>query len=92
MEVGWCKARRSKATCRCLETAAERPYCAAIALQGFIEDVELSNTNTLTYNRVYSKIGQTNLLAADPAVVHFGGFQLGQVLGMAWGVCMALSA
>ena len=48
--------------------------------QGIVADPkELNTTNYLTFNRDYSKIGSTLLLAADPAVVHFGGFQLDQV-------------
>lgn len=55
-------------------TTALRP-----ALQGIVEDPTFSNTNYLTYNRVYSKVGSTLLVSADPSVVHFGGFQLGQI-------------
>jgi hypothetical protein len=48
-------------------------------LQAIVADVELSNTNMLTHNRTYSKIGASQTLSTDPAVLHFGGFQLGQV-------------
>jgi hypothetical protein len=45
-----------------------------------VSEVELRNINYLTHNRTYSKIGTSQALATDPAVVHFGGFQqLGQV-------------
>ncbi len=55
------------------------PAPARASLQGIVADVQLSNTNYLTHNRVYSKVGQTELLVADPAMVHFGGFQVGEV-------------
>ncbi|KAJ9510217.1 hypothetical protein QJQ45_015701 [Haematococcus lacustris] len=48
-------------------------------LEGIVQDVALHNVNYLEQNRVYSKIGTTRTLATDPAVVHFGGFQLGNV-------------
>ncbi len=47
--------------------------------QGLVEDAALQNPNTLTYNRVYSKVGNTRILQAEPAVLNFGGYELGKV-------------
>ncbi|GLI65137.1 hypothetical protein VaNZ11_008595 [Volvox africanus] len=49
------------------------------AMEGLVEDVPLRNPNLLTYNQVYSKVGSTRVLQAEPAVLNFGGFTLGQV-------------
>lgn len=49
-------------------------------LEGLVEDGSLHNPNYLTLNRVYSKVGVTRILQADPAVLHFGGYTVGQVL------------
>ncbi|KAF5829844.1 hypothetical protein DUNSADRAFT_15429 [Dunaliella salina] len=48
------------------------------ALEGLVADVHLENTNYLTQNRVYAQTGRTEILAADPGVIHFGGFELGK--------------
>lgn len=60
------------------------PHTCAVApplprAQGLVEDVPLQNPNTLTHNRVYSKVGATRILQAEPAVLNFGGYSLGQV-------------
>lgn len=60
------------------------PHTYAVApllprAQGLVEDVPLQNPNTLTHNRVYSKVGATRILQAEPAVLNFGGYSLGQV-------------
>nr|ADD85929.2 FAP221 [Chlamydomonas reinhardtii]7SQC_M0 Chain M0, FAP221 [Chlamydomonas reinhardtii]7SQC_M1 Chain M1, FAP221 [Chlamydomonas reinhardtii] len=49
------------------------------AMEGLVEDAPLQNPNTLTYNRVYSKVGNTRILQAEPAVLNFGGYELGKV-------------
>ncbi|KAK9804223.1 hypothetical protein WJX72_001932 [[Myrmecia] bisecta] len=51
----------------------------ALAWEGIVDDTPLQNPNSLTHNRVYSRIGHNVCLAAKPAVVHFGGLQLGAV-------------
>lgn len=56
-------------------------------MQAVVADIQLENTNYLTLNRVYSKIGTTELLGADPQVMHFGGFQLGQTYTQVLRIC-----
>ncbi|PNH08744.1 Primary ciliary dyskinesia protein 1 [Tetrabaena socialis] len=46
---------------------------------GLVEDVTLRNPNMLTQNRVYGAVGATRVLQAEPAVLNFGGYVLGQV-------------
>lgn len=51
-------------------------------VQGLVEEdeaVPLSSTNYLTLNRVYSRVGNTRILQADPGVLNFGGFAVGKV-------------
>ncbi|EFJ43939.1 hypothetical protein VOLCADRAFT_121366 [Volvox carteri f. nagariensis] len=49
------------------------------AMEGLVEDTPLRNPNLLTYNQVYCKVGSTRVLQAEPAVLNFGGYTLGQV-------------
>ncbi|KAG2423826.1 hypothetical protein HXX76_014986 [Chlamydomonas incerta] len=49
------------------------------AMEALVDDAPLQNPNTLTYNRVYSKVGNTRILQAEPAVLNFGGYELGKV-------------
>ncbi|KAG2494686.1 hypothetical protein HYH03_007202 [Edaphochlamys debaryana] len=48
-------------------------------MEGLVEDVPLHNPSLLTHNRVYSKVGATRILQSEPAVLNFGGFELGRV-------------
>ncbi len=64
---------------RSLPGPRARPVVRSSREQGLVADVQLKNQNNLTHNRTYSKVGSTGLLAADPAVVHFGGFTVGEV-------------
>eukprot|EP00200_Dunaliella_tertiolecta_P013188 CAMPEP_0202393904 /NCGR_PEP_ID=MMETSP1127-20130417/93151_1 /ASSEMBLY_ACC=CAM_ASM_000462 /TAXON_ID=3047 /ORGANISM="Dunaliella tertiolecta, Strain CCMP1320" /LENGTH=500 /DNA_ID=CAMNT_0048996499 /DNA_START=1421 /DNA_END=2920 /DNA_ORIENTATION=- len=48
------------------------------ALEGLVADVHMESTNYLTKNRVYAQTGRTEVLAAEPGVIHFGGFELGK--------------
>lgn len=48
------------------------------ASEGIVEELHLTNTNTLTQNRVYASIGSNGFLVAEPGVVHFGGFEPGK--------------
>jgi len=50
------------------------------AMEGVVEELQLTNTNYLTHNRVYSTLGSNGALAVEPAVLHFGGFELGKTL------------
>eukprot|EP00983_Pelagomonas_calceolata_P121058 1160763-Pelagomonas_calceolata.AAC.7 len=43
------------------------------ALEGLVADVHMESTNYLTKNRVYAQTGRTEVLAAEPGVIHFGG-------------------
>lgn len=49
------------------------------ALEGIVDTSSLSQTNYLTHNRAFHKIGASATVAAEPAVVHFGGFEPHQV-------------
>ncbi len=44
-----------------------------------MDDTPLRNPNLLTLNRVYSQVGHTRILQAEPGVLHFGGYSVGQV-------------
>lgn len=48
-------------------------------MEGVVDNTPLTNTNYLTLNRVYRKVGSTDVVAAEPSVVHFGGFEVGGV-------------
>eukprot|EP00877_Chromochloris_zofingiensis_P012287 jgi/Chrzof1/7311/Cz02g18220.t1 len=48
-------------------------------LKGIVDDTSIDNVNLLTHNRTYSALGSTSCIAVSPAVLHFGGFQLGKV-------------
>ena len=43
-----------------------------------MEDTHLVNRELLTQNRVYARVGSSQLLEASPPVVHFGGFDRGK--------------
>jgi hypothetical protein len=60
---------------KCLNCHMTHP----LVVQGIVGDVGLRSTNYLTHNRTYATLGSTTVLAAEPSVVHFGGFELGQV-------------
>lgn len=49
-------------------------------VQGLVDDTQLTQPNYLTSNRIYSKVGSTQILAVEPSVIHFSGFEVGQIM------------